>query len=56
MPYYLLDVKDGVPTGAHTINPDIVAMMGCTCPRGARWRIRKSRPVRNEKRVVPYKT
>lgn len=25
-PYYLPEIKDGVPTGAYTINPDIVAM------------------------------
>lgn len=25
-PYYLPEVKDSVPTGAYTINPDIVAM------------------------------
>ncbi len=26
VPYYLPEVKEGVPTGAYTINPDIVAM------------------------------
>src|SRR5574341_1413388 len=26
VPYYLPEIKDGVPTGAYTINPDIVAM------------------------------
>jgi hypothetical protein len=25
-PYYLPEIKDGKPTGAYTINPDIVAM------------------------------
>jgi len=26
VPYYLPEIKDGVPTGAYTVNPDIVAM------------------------------
>lgn len=25
-PYYLPEIKNGVPTGAYTINPEIVAM------------------------------